>query len=272
MSVLLALFSALGAVLLFLLKLVGILLLIVMGFLALVLFCPFCADVQWEQGVFTVKAGALGLTFPVFQYPKPQPTEPEEPKGPLGKLKAKFRAWRAERKAKKAAAKAAKPAKPKKETSPRKKAKLTLNIICTMLRGAGRLTRAIFGALRFTKIRICLGVRGEDPAQAARTYGKLNAWLYTSLGVLDRFLFLAPPAGVRQCGAHRGRPGLVPGIGAAVFHRLCRRARSLRVLARKSAGRVHLIYVTIALYGEYCRVHLFPCTAAGGAGEISHKK
>lgn len=59
-----------------------------------------------------------------------------------------------------------------------------------MLRGAGRLTRAIFGALRFTKICICLGVRGEDPAQAARTYGKLNAWLYTSLGVLDRFIFL----------------------------------------------------------------------------------
>ena len=58
MSVLLALFSALGAVLLFLLKLVGILLLIGMVLLALVLFCPFCADVQWEQGVFTVKAGA----------------------------------------------------------------------------------------------------------------------------------------------------------------------------------------------------------------------
>ena len=180
MSVLLALFSALGAVLLFLLKLVGILLLIGMVLLALVLFCPFCADVQWEQGVFTVKAGALGLAFPVFQYPKPQPAEPEEPKGPLGKLKAKFRAWRAERKAKKAAAKAAKPAKPKKETPPRKKAKLTLNIICTMLRGAGRLTRAIFGALRFTKIRICLGVRGEDPAQAARTWIALSSWILRS--------------------------------------------------------------------------------------------
>ena len=60
MSVLLALFSALGAVLLFLLKLVGILLLIGMVLLALVLFCPFCADVQWEQGVFTVKAGGTG--------------------------------------------------------------------------------------------------------------------------------------------------------------------------------------------------------------------
>ena len=58
MSVLLALFSALGAVLLFLLKLVGILLLIGMVLLALVLFCPFCAEVQWEQGVR--KGGGTG--------------------------------------------------------------------------------------------------------------------------------------------------------------------------------------------------------------------
>ena len=183
--------SAVGACLLFVLKAVGILLLILLVLAALLLLCPFCADVYWQNDTLTVKAGALGITFPVFQYPKPEPpAQPEEPKGFTGRLKAKFRAWRAERKAKKAAAKAEKPAKPKKETSPRKKAKLTLNIICTMLWGAGRLTRAIFGALRFTKIRICLGVRGEDPAQAARTYGKLNAWLYTSLGVLDRFLFL----------------------------------------------------------------------------------
>ena len=117
MSVLLALFSALGAVLLFLLKLVGI----GMVLLALVLFCPFCADVQWEQGVFTVKAGALGLAFPVFQYPKPQPTEPEEPKGPLGKLKAKFRAWRAERKAKRRRQRQQNPQSPKKKRLPAKR-------------------------------------------------------------------------------------------------------------------------------------------------------
>ena len=48
----------------------------------------------------------------------------------------------------------------------------------------------MFGALKFTKIRVCLGVRGDDPAEAARTYGKLNAWLYTSLGFLDRFVYL----------------------------------------------------------------------------------
>ena len=32
-------------------------------------------------------------------------------------------------------------------------------------------------------------MRGEDPAAAARSYGKLQAWLYRA-GVLDRFLWL----------------------------------------------------------------------------------
>ena len=85
---------------------------------------------------------------------------------------------------------AKKPAKEKKPAEPRKKAKLTLNILCTILRGAGTLIRAVFGALRITHIRVCLGVRGEDPAAAARNYGKLQAWLYPVLGVLDRFIYL----------------------------------------------------------------------------------
>lgn len=59
-----------------------------------------------------------------------------------------------------------------------------------MLRGAGTLLRAVFGTIRFTKISVCLGVRGDDPAAAARNYGKLQAWLYPTLGVLDHFFFL----------------------------------------------------------------------------------
>ena len=176
-----AFLAALGAVLLFVLKAVGILLLVVLVRVVLLLLCPFCADLCWEHGVLTVKAGALGITFPVFQYPKPEPPpapeNPEPPKG-FGKVKAKFAAWRAERKRKKAEEKA------------RKKAKITLEIICTMLRGAGTLMKAVFGALRITKIQVRLGVRGEDPAAAARDYGKLQAWLYPVLGVLDRFLWL----------------------------------------------------------------------------------
>ena len=183
--------SAVGACLLFVLKAVGILLLILLVLAALLLLCPFCADVCWQNDTLTVKAGALGITFPVFQYPKPEaPAQPEEPKGFTGRLKAKFRAWRAERKRKKAEKKAAQPAKPKAEKPPRQKAKITLDVICTMLRGVGTLLRAVFGAVRFTKISVCLGVRGDDPAEAARAYGRLNAWLYPSLGVIDRFVYL----------------------------------------------------------------------------------
>lgn len=95
--------SAVGACLLFILKVVGILLLILLVLAALLLLCPFCADVCWQNDTLTVKAGALGITFPVFQYPQPEPpAQPEEPKGFTGRLKAKFRTWRAEHKRKKA--------------------------------------------------------------------------------------------------------------------------------------------------------------------------
>ena len=168
-----AFLAALGAVLLFILRVIGILLLVVLILLVLLLLCPFCADLCWEHGVLTVKAGALGITFPVFQYPKPEPTEESKRKKKPKKAKA-----------------AKKPAKEKKPAEPRKKAKITLEILCTMLKGAGTLTKAVFGALRITKIQVRLGVRGEDPAAAARSYGKLQAWLYPVLGVLDRFLWL----------------------------------------------------------------------------------
>ena len=215
-----AFLAALGAVLLFVLKAVGILLLVVLVLAVLLLLCPFCADLCWEHGVLTVRAGALGITFPVFQYPKPEPPpapeNPEPPKG-FGKVKAKFAAWRAERKRKKAEEKARKKAAAGKPARPRKKAKITLEIICTMLRGAGRLMKAVFGALRITKIQVRLGVRGEDSAAAARDYGKLQAWLW-------------------QQSAHGRRPGVLPGERAGVVH--CDRgsARFVRILAQKSVG------------------------------------
>ena len=159
MSVLWSVLAGIGTVLLFLLKGVGILLLVVLVLGLLLMFCPFCADVQWAEGIFQIKAGALGITFPVFRYPAPE--KPEKKK----KEKKK---------------KASGAQKPKKEAPPRQKAKLTLQIVCTILKGAGKLTRAIIGSLRFTRIDVVLGVRGEDPAEAARP----------TLGFLDRFLYL----------------------------------------------------------------------------------
>ena len=67
--------AAVGGVLLFLLKVLGILLLVVLALMVLLLLIPFCADVSWEQDTLTVKAGALGITFPVFRYPAPEKPE-----------------------------------------------------------------------------------------------------------------------------------------------------------------------------------------------------
>ena len=64
--------SVLGAVLLVLLKGIGVPLLVVVILAVVLLFCPFCADVQLANDVLTIRAGALGLTLPVFQYPAPE--------------------------------------------------------------------------------------------------------------------------------------------------------------------------------------------------------
>lgn len=52
MSVLWSVLAGIGTVLLFLLKGVGILLLVVLVLSLLLMFCPFCADVQWAEGIF----------------------------------------------------------------------------------------------------------------------------------------------------------------------------------------------------------------------------
>ena len=204
---------ALGWLLLTLLKLAGVLLLILLVLLALVLLCPLCADVCWEGGVLTVRAGALGLTLPVFRWPAPEkPAGAEEPKGFWGRLKAKLRARREERKRKKAAAKEAK--RPKKETAPRCRA-------------------ADEGRLR-------LAARHQDPGLPRRpgrgprrSRPRLRQAERMALPVprrhrplrLPRFRRAAHPAGLRQCRADGGRPGVVPPQRKAAFHRCSRSAR-----------------------------------------------
>lgn len=68
--------SAVGACLLFILKVAGILLLIILVLAALLLLCPFCADVCWQNDTLTVKAGALGITFSSVPIPKAGTSRP----------------------------------------------------------------------------------------------------------------------------------------------------------------------------------------------------
>ena len=50
---------------------------------------------------------------------------------------------------------------------------------------------AVFDALRITRIRVVWPVgEGMEPDQAARAYGSAHAWLYSALGVLNRFIYL----------------------------------------------------------------------------------
>ena len=107
--------ALLGAVLLFVVRAVLILLGVVLVLALLALLCPFCADLAWEgdpdgedAGTLQVKIGALGLTFPVYRYPPPPPppepaAEPAKPgffRRVWTKLKEKWTAWRQKRAAK----------------------------------------------------------------------------------------------------------------------------------------------------------------------------
>lgn len=219
---------ALGWLLLTLLKIAGVLLLILLVLLALVLLCPLCADVCWEGSVLTVRAGALGLTLPVFQWPAPEkPAGAEEPKGFWGKLKAKLRARREERKRKKAAAKEAK--RPKKETAPREGEA-----------DAEHPRDHPAGCRAADESRLRLAARHQDPGlprrpgrRPRRSCLRLRQAERMALPVprrhrplrLPRFRRAAHPAGLRQCRADGGRPGVVPPQRKAAFHRCSRSAR-----------------------------------------------
>jgi hypothetical protein len=111
-------------------------------------FSPFRAHVQWAEGIDQVKAGALGITFPVLRHPAPE--KPEKRKKEKSKIASGAQ-------------------KPKKEATPHQKAKLTKQTVCTMLKGAGTLTRAIIGSMRVTGIDVVPGIRGEDTSEAARS-------------------------------------------------------------------------------------------------------
>ena len=192
--------ALLGAVLLFVVRAVLILLGVVLVLALLALLCPFCADLAWEgdpdgedAGTLQVKIGALGLTFPVYRYPPPPPppepaAEPAKPgffRRVWTKLKEKWTAWRQRRAARRPPKKKPAPAKP------RQKARFTLDTLCSLLRGGKKLTRAVFNALRVTKIHVFWPVgAGAEPDEAARAFGAAHAWLYAALGVLNRFVYL----------------------------------------------------------------------------------
>lgn len=148
----------------------------------ILLFIPVSVWLDYTDGVFSVRVGMLGIRFKVW--PQKPLTEEQKRK-------------KEEKAAAKKAAKEAKIAEQNQQSGqeqPKKKkehkAKLTMDAICKMVSAAGRLLRGVFGALRVKNIRLRLPVSGKDAADTAVQFGKMQAYIGTTLGFLNQFFWL----------------------------------------------------------------------------------
>ncbi|MFR9066844.1 MAG: hypothetical protein ACLVJH_07850 [Faecalibacterium prausnitzii] len=190
------------------------------------LLCPFCADVCWAERHAYRKGRCTGHHLAGVPVPEAGTSRRSRRsrKGFTGRLKAKFRAWRAERKRKKAE-KGCAAAAAKLKAARRAKGKDHAGYALHHAAGRGYADAGgVRRAAHHKDLRSALACAGDDPAAAARSYGKLQAWLYPTLGVLDRFLFLEfdelrilPDFG--SAAAHCAGPGVLPGQRTGAVHR-----------------------------------------------------
>lgn len=217
--------SALITALLFLLKALGILLLVALGLIAVALLIPVSLWLDYHDEDLTVKVGALGFKYTLLpQKEKPEETpkaEPEQPKAKtttaqppkatasestkaetVKQTKAAQPPKAAPAENPKAAAKeppktAAKQPKPADANSPKAEPQdknalmqLTFDQMVTAVKGLGAMGKRIVNGLKVKHIRLYLPVTGEDAADTAIQYGKMQAWLHAGLGVLNRAIWL----------------------------------------------------------------------------------
>ena len=169
--------AAVGAVLLGILKIFGILLAVVLGVVLLLALAPASVWVEYAEEALTVKAGILCFHFQLL---------PKKEKKPLTARQQAASEKKRRRKAAKTAAKEQQGTqKPAKEA-----VRLTAEQICAGVQGAGRFLRAVLAHLRITQIRICMPVTGPDAAATAIRCGQTQAWLHGLLAVLNRALWL----------------------------------------------------------------------------------
>ncbi len=166
--------SALIAALLFLLKALGILLLVILALVLIALLIPVSTWIDYHDEALTVQVGALGLKYTVL----PQKEKPNK------KPKKKSQ--------KKPKPKAAAKEKPKKALPKEKNQlmQLTFDQLVTVVKGLGAMGKRILNGLKVKHIRLYVPVTGEDAAETAIRYGKMQAWLHGGLGVLNRAIWL----------------------------------------------------------------------------------
>lgn len=121
-----------------------------------------------------------------------QPPKPETAQQPKAAAAEKPKATAKE--PPKTAAKQTKPADanpPKAEPQDKTaRMQLTFDQVVTAVKGLGAMGKRIVNGLKVKHIRLYLPVTGEDAADTAIQYGKMQAWLHAGLGVLNRAIWL----------------------------------------------------------------------------------
>lgn len=158
--------------------------LLVLLLIALVL--PVGANITWEKGALTVDARAAFVRLRVYPFAKRKKKaklgkkRPAKPKQPPQQPAAAG--------GKPGAEAGAKPAEPKPAKEPPIRLEFTLTTIRALASTAGGLIRRVLRGIRVYDITLRLPVHGQDAADTALRYGRLNALLHTTLAAVSNLM------------------------------------------------------------------------------------
>lgn len=160
------------------LKVMGLLLVCLLALIFVVLILPITIKLHYEKGQLQASAGTLGVMVQIFpRKQRKQKNEPEQ-KQDARKSAAVHRPTK-KMQAKNTTATAA---------QNEKKLLLSGDALCQLVKTAGWLLCRILAGIQVHDVRIRLPIHGADAADTAIRYGKTNAWLYSTLGVLQNGL------------------------------------------------------------------------------------
>lgn len=154
------------------LAVVGWSLLAVFLLLLVLLLFPVSVPIELQQDQVVIQLKVLFLTFQL--YPKREKQEAKTPGKESGQPAAESKQHTDE--------------KEQAQATSEKKSRLDLSQLAQLVSTACWLMRIVFRLIQIRDIRIVYPVQGEDAAQTAIQYGRINAYLGSTLGVLQNFL------------------------------------------------------------------------------------
>lgn len=155
------------------LAVVGWSLLAVFLLLLVLLLFPVSVPIELQQDQVVIQLKVLFLTFQL--YPRREKQEAKTPEKESGQPAAESKQHTDEKEQAQA-------------PSEKKKSRLDLSQLAQLVSTACWLMRIVFRLIQIRDIRIVYPVQGEDAAQTAIQYGRINAYLGSTLGVLQNFL------------------------------------------------------------------------------------